>query len=123
MDMTICTLVGLKYHILWYLSSVSIEVISMGTTVSASATSSMQDTTVSHFNASRKDIDIDGRKYRCNKVKVRGEKKNVAYVKYLQCWVALDKANGSKWKPYNEVKASSSTEKVSGYSPPETTNW
>jgi hypothetical protein len=32
MDMTICTLVGLKYHILWYSSSVSIEVISVGTT-------------------------------------------------------------------------------------------
>jgi hypothetical protein len=80
--------------------------------VSASATSSTQDTTVSHFNASRKDIDIDGRKYRCNKVKVRGEIKNVVYVKYLQCWMAVDKANGSKWKPYNKVKASSSTEKV-----------
>jgi hypothetical protein len=80
--------------------------------VSASATSSMQDTTVSHFNASRKDIDIDGRKYRCNKVKVRGEKKNVVYVTYLQLWMALDKADGSKWKPYNKVKASSSTKKV-----------
>jgi hypothetical protein len=61
---------------------------------------------------SRKDIDIDGCKYRCNKVKVRGEKKNVVYVKYLQCWMALDKADGSKWKPYNKVKAASSTEKV-----------
>jgi hypothetical protein len=38
--------------------------------VSASATSSTHDTIVSHFIASRKDIDIDGRKYRCNKVKV-----------------------------------------------------
>jgi hypothetical protein len=28
--------------------------------VSASLTSSMQDTTVSHFNASKKDIEIDG---------------------------------------------------------------
>ncbi len=80
--------------------------------MSASATSSTQDTTVSHFNASRKDIDIYGCKYRCNKVKVRGEKKNVVYVKYLQCWMALDKANGSKWKPYNKVKASSSMERV-----------
>ncbi len=43
---------------------------------------------------------------------VRGEKKNIVYVKYLQCWMALDKADGSKWKPYNEVKASASTEKV-----------
>jgi hypothetical protein len=80
--------------------------------VSASATSSMQDTTFSHFNASRKDIVVDGQKYRCNKVKVRSEKKNVVSVKYLQYWMALDKADGSKWKPYNKVKASSSTEKV-----------
>jgi hypothetical protein len=80
--------------------------------MSASLTSSKQDTTVSHFNASRKDIKIDGRKYRCNKVMVRGEKKNIVYVKYLQCWMALDKADGSEWKPYNEVKASASTEKV-----------
>jgi hypothetical protein len=36
--------------------------------VSASLTSSMQDMTVSHFNESRKDIEIDGHKYRCNKV-------------------------------------------------------
>ncbi len=43
--------------------------------VSASLTSSTQDTTVSHFNASRKDIKIDGQKYRCNKVMVRGERK------------------------------------------------
>jgi hypothetical protein len=67
--------------------------------VSVSLTSSMQDTTVSHYNASRKDIEIDGCKYRCNKVMVRGEKKNIFYVKYLQCWMALDKADGSKWKP------------------------
>jgi hypothetical protein len=80
--------------------------------VSASATSSTQDTTVSHFNASRQNIVVDGQTFRCNKVKVRGEKKNVVYVKYLYCWMALDKADGSKWKPYNEVKASSSTEKV-----------
>ncbi len=80
--------------------------------VSASATSSMQDMTVSYFNASRQNIVVDGRTYRCNKVKVRGEKKNVVYVKYLQCWMALDNANRSKWKPYSKVKASSSTEKV-----------
>ncbi len=64
--------------------------------VSASLTSGTQDTTVGHFNASRKDIKIDGCKYRCTKVMVRGEKKNIVYVKYLQCWMALDKANGSK---------------------------
>ncbi len=80
--------------------------------MSASLTSSMQDTTVSHFNKRRKDIKIDGRKYRCNKVMVRGEKKNIVYVKYLQCWMALDKADGSKYKLNNEVKASASTENV-----------
>ncbi len=62
--------------------------------VSAFLTSSTQDTFVSHFNASRKDIEIDGRKYRFNKVMVRGEKKNIVYVKYFQCWMALDKADG-----------------------------
>jgi hypothetical protein len=50
--------------------------------------------------------------YRCNKVKVFGEKKNIVYVKYLQCGMALDIANGSKWKPYSKVKATSSSEKI-----------
>jgi hypothetical protein len=53
--------------------------------------------------------------YRCNKVKVFGEKKNIVYVKYLQCGMALDKADGSKWKPYSEVKATSSSEKIRCY--------
>ncbi len=53
--------------------------------------------------------------YRCNKVKVFGEKKNIVYVKYLQCGIALDKADGSKWKPYSKVKATSSSEKISCY--------
>jgi hypothetical protein len=29
--------------------------------------------------------------------------------------MALDKANGSKWKPYNEVKATSSSKKIRFY--------
>jgi hypothetical protein len=36
-------------------------------------------------------------------------------MKYLQCGMALDKANGLKWKPYNEVKATSSSEKIRCY--------
>ncbi len=37
------------------------------------------------------------------------------YVKYLQCAMALDKADGSKWKSYNNVKATSSSKKIRCY--------
>jgi hypothetical protein len=83
--------------------------------VSSSATNSMKETTVSHLNESRQNIVVDGKLYRCNKVGVIGEKNNVVYVKYLQCAMALDKADGSKWKPYNKVKAASSSEKIRCY--------
>jgi hypothetical protein len=65
----------------------------------------MKETTFSHLNKSRQNIVVDGKMYRCNKVKVKGEKKNTVYVKHLQCGMALDKADGSKWKPYSKVKA------------------
>jgi hypothetical protein len=42
-------------------------------------------------------------------------KNNVVYVKYLQCGMALDKADGSKWKPYSKVKATSLSEKSRCY--------
>ncbi len=58
---------------------------------------------------------VDGKLYRYNKVRVIGEKNNVVYVKYLQCVTALDKANGSKWKPYNKVKATSSSKRIRCY--------
>ena len=64
--------------------------------VSSSATFSTKETTVSHLNESRQNIVVDGKMYRCNKVKVFGEKKNIVYVKYLQCGMALDIADGSK---------------------------
>jgi hypothetical protein len=64
--------------------------------VSSSATNSMKETTVCHLNESRQNIVVDGKLYRCNKVTVVGEKNIVVYVKYLQCGMALDKANGSK---------------------------
>ncbi len=83
--------------------------------VSLSAKNSMKETTVCHLNKSRQNIVVDGKLYRCNKVRVVGEKNNVVYVKYLQCGMALDKANGSKWKPYNKVKATSSSEKIRCY--------
>jgi hypothetical protein len=83
--------------------------------VSSSATFSTKETTVSHLNKSRQNIVVDGKMYRCNKVKVYGEKKNIGYVKYLQCGMALDIADGSKWKPYSEVKATSSSEKIRCY--------
>jgi hypothetical protein len=70
-----------------------------------------QETTVSHLNKSKQNIFVDGKLYRCNKVRVVGEKNNGVYVKYLQCGMALDKADESKWKPYNEVKATSSSKK------------
>ncbi len=75
----------------------------------------MKKTTVSHLNKSRQNIVVDGKLYRCNKVRVIGEKNNVVYVKYLQCAIALDKANGSKWKPYNKVRATSSSKKIRCY--------
>jgi hypothetical protein len=37
------------------------------------------------------------------------------YIKYLQCRMALNKSNGSQWKPYNEVKATSSSKKTRCY--------
>jgi hypothetical protein len=75
----------------------------------------MKETTVSHLNKSRHNIVVDGKLYRCNKVRVIGEKNNVVYVKYLQYGMALDEADGSKWKPYNKVKATSSSKKIRCY--------
>ncbi len=49
------------------------------------------------------------------KVRVVGEKNKVVYMKYLQCRMALDKADGAKWKPYNEVKATSLSKKIRCY--------
>jgi hypothetical protein len=43
--------------------------------VSSSATNSMKETTVSYLNESRQNIVVDGKLYRCNKVRVIGEKK------------------------------------------------
>jgi hypothetical protein len=43
--------------------------------VSSFATFSTKETTVSHLNESRQNIVVDGKMYRCNKVKVFGEKK------------------------------------------------
>jgi hypothetical protein len=36
-------------------------------------------------------------------------------MKYLQCGMALDKTDGSKLKPYNKVKATSSYKKIRCY--------
>jgi hypothetical protein len=75
----------------------------------------MKETTVSHLNKSQQKIGVDGKLYRCNKVKVVGEKNSVFYVKYLQCGMALDKANGLKWKPFNKVKSTASSKKIRCY--------
>ncbi len=83
--------------------------------VSSSATFSTRETTASHLNESRQNIVVDGKMYRCNNVKVFGEKKNIVYVKYLQCGMALDVADGLKWKPYSKGKATSSSEKIRCY--------
>jgi hypothetical protein len=83
--------------------------------VSSSVTNLMKETTVCHLNKSRQNIVVDGKLYRCNKVRVIGEKNNVVFVKYLQCGMALNKADGSKWKLYNEVKATSSSAKIRCY--------
>jgi hypothetical protein len=83
--------------------------------VLSSTTNSMNETTDSHLNKSRQNIVVDGKLYRCNKVRVVGEKNNVVYLKYLQCGMALDKADGLKWKPYNKVKGTSSSKKIRYY--------
>ncbi len=57
--------------------------------VSSSTTNSMKETTVSHLNKSRQNIVVDGKLYRCNKVRVVGEKNNVVWVQYLQCGIVL----------------------------------
>jgi hypothetical protein len=75
----------------------------------------MKETTVCHLNESSQNIVVDGKLYRCNKVRVVGEKNNVVSVKYLECGMALDKADGSKWKPYNKVKATPSSKKIRCY--------
>jgi hypothetical protein len=45
--------------------------------VSSSATNIMKETTVSHLNESRQNIVVDGKLYRCNKVRVVGEKRKL----------------------------------------------
>jgi hypothetical protein len=62
--------------------------------VSSSATNSIKETTVSHLNKSRQNIVVDGKLYRCSKVRVIGEKNNVVYVKYLQCGMVWIKPMG-----------------------------
>jgi hypothetical protein len=47
----------------------------------SSDTQSTKETTVSHLNLSRKIVVVDGKLYRCNKVRVAGEKNKVVYVK------------------------------------------
>ncbi len=83
--------------------------------VLSSATNSINEITVSHLNKSQQNIVVDGKLYRCNKVRVIGEKNNFVYMKYLQCGMALDKADGLKWKPYNKVKGTSSSKKIRNY--------
>jgi hypothetical protein len=75
----------------------------------------MKETAVSHLNKSKQNIVVDGKLYRCNKDRVVGEKNNVVYVKYLQSAMALDKDDGSRWKPYNKEKATSSSKKIRCY--------
>jgi hypothetical protein len=58
------------------------------------ATKSTKETTVSHLNQSRQHIVVDEKLYKCNKVRVIGEKNEVVYIKYLQCGMALDT---NKW--------------------------
>jgi hypothetical protein len=50
------------------------------------ATKSMKEMTVSHLNLSRQNIVVDGKLYRCNKVRIIGEKNKVVYVKYFAVW-------------------------------------
>jgi hypothetical protein len=83
--------------------------------VSPSARNSMKETLVCHLNESQQNIVVDGKLYRCNKVRVIGEKNNVIYMKYLQCSMALNKADGLKWTPFNKVKSTASSKKIRCY--------
>ena len=56
----------------------------------------------SNYNESKKYVIIDGKLLKCQMVKVEGNLIKT-YTKYLQCAIVLDRSNGSKWKPQNEV--------------------
>ena len=51
---------------------------------------------VSHHNNSKHSIVIDGKPFKCNRVIVKGDS-------IKKCNMVLDKLDGSKWKPHNEV--------------------
>ena len=57
---------------------------------------------VSHHNDSKRSVVIDGKPFKCNGVKVKGDSVKT-YTKYFQCNMVLDQSDGSKWKPHNEV--------------------
>jgi hypothetical protein len=57
---------------------------------------------VSHHNDSKRSVVIDGKPFKCNGVKVKGDSVKT-YTKYFQCNMVLDQLDGSKWKPHNEV--------------------
>ncbi len=56
----------------------------------------------SHYNNSRKDIFLDGKHYKCNRV-VTERDKILMYTKYFQCAMVFDQADGSKWKLVGET--------------------
>jgi hypothetical protein len=57
---------------------------------------------LSHHNNSKRSVVIDGKPFKCNGVIVKGDSVKT-YTKYFQCNMVLDKSDGSKWKPHNEV--------------------
>jgi hypothetical protein len=57
---------------------------------------------VSHHNDSKRSVFIDGKPFKCNGVKVKGDSVKT-YTKYFQCNMVLDQSDGSMWKPHNEV--------------------
>jgi hypothetical protein len=57
---------------------------------------------VCHHNTSKKNVVIDGRPYKCNHVTVIGDPVK-SYTKYFSCMMVLDKTDGYKWKPSNEM--------------------
>jgi hypothetical protein len=67
---------------------------------------SSSNTNISHLNESRQNVVVDGKLYRCNKVRVIGEKNNVVYMKYLQCGMALDKAQWVEVEALQQSKRS-----------------
>ena len=56
----------------------------------------------SNYNESKKYVTIEGKLFKCQSVKVEGNSIKTD-IKHFQCAMVLDRSDGSKWKPQNDV--------------------